>query len=201
MPTSSGADQKARAMAAFANAVFEQRQALYQRTGNPFHVWHAFVSARRMRVSTPPWVLQYFDEVAEALTVAQGSRSPQAIAEALSLATRGGPSKARQAEIDERALDIVGRIWALQNVPKAHRQVDLGIHDHLGILQRVAEEYKLSVDRVRALYRQVIRSGAERGREKTSAKISRLRRRTSAKPLAKRQTRARRSQRTNSGSS
>jgi hypothetical protein len=200
-------DQTARIKAAIAEAVFEQREDLYQRTHNPLHVWHAYVMARHASVPLPSWVVGYFDHVADVLTAPEGPRSPQAIAEALGLRTKGGPSKARQAKTDERNADIVWRIGSLQDFAKTFPDSDPDLADNLGILQRVAEQYHLSLERVLAIYRSVPRSAPRlqsAGAEPASSSretTTRVPPRTMVKPVKGRQQRGRRSRGANSGSS
>ena len=149
-------DNSARIKAALATVFIERSQALYLQTGNPIHAWRVYELARHGGVPLPDWVLDYFDKVAKVLTAPPGPTSPKAIADALGLGTKGGPSKALQAQTDQRHLDIVDHIRFLQE--RATRDdVDLDLRDELGIMQRVADEYGLSLDRVQALYYEMLR--------------------------------------------
>ena len=182
-------------------AVFAKREELFRRSGNPVHAWHAYRVARHVAVSPPSWVLDCFDKVAEVLTATGGPRSPQAIAKAVGLKTKGGPSKVQQALTDERDLDIVLRVSTLHGIAKSSLDRDIGLADHLSILQRVAEEYDLSLERVQAIFQSDGRfhtldaTSGSAGHEPTA----RVTRSPSAQPAERRATCSRRG--TNSGSS
>ena len=149
--------------ATIATAFIEQNHGLYLQAANPIHVWRAYDLARRCRVPIPDWVLAYFDTVAKRLAAPMGPRSPKAIADALGLGTKGGRSKTLQAETDQHHLDIIGRIEALNNLAEylsAHPgdlDVDWDLHSHRGVLQRVADEFGLSLKGVQAIYSKLMR--------------------------------------------
>lgn len=143
---------------ALATAVLEQQELLYERTHNPIHVWQAFAITRRLGVSAPSWVLDYFGRAAAALTEPAGARSPQQIATALEFARKGGPSHARRTKIQERNQEIVDRIGALKRYAAADPNRDLDLQDTTGIVTRIAEEYELSFDRVQRIYYDALRS-------------------------------------------
>ncbi len=44
-------------------------EAQYHQDANPLHVWQAYALVRAATLPTPPWVLAYFDRVAETLHV------------------------------------------------------------------------------------------------------------------------------------
>jgi hypothetical protein len=148
----------------FATVYCGKRNALYFQTRNPLHAWEAYRIARASQVEVPAWVLTYMDQVAGSLLSAKGRKSAAACAEALGLSTRGGPSLARQAETDARDLMIVERIDTLQcSSHVGHADYDL--RDKSGIMQRVADEYQLSVDHVHKIYSRLVRrppAGEER---------------------------------------
>ena len=140
-----------RIKATLATVFIDRSQALYRHSGNPMHAWRAFDIARHGGIPIPDWVLEYLDPVAKALTAAPGPSTPKAVADALGLGIKGGPSMAQQARTDQRHLDIVEHILFLQE--RSDREdADLDLRDTLGIMQRVADEYGLSLERVQALY-------------------------------------------------
>ena len=144
-------EESRRIKAAFATVFIERSQALYRHSGNPMHAWRAFDIARHGGVPVSDWVLDYLDHVAKALTAAPGPSTTKAVADALGLGIKGGPSMAQQARTDQRHLDIVEEILFLQE--RSDREdADLDLRDTLGIMQRVAGEYALSLERVQALY-------------------------------------------------
>jgi hypothetical protein len=57
-------DRTARLKAKATVATLRYDQELYQNTGNPRHVWHAWQIARKMKVAVPDWVLQFVDRFA-----------------------------------------------------------------------------------------------------------------------------------------
>ncbi len=149
--------------------VIDRKQALYVQTGNPVHAWAAYDTARKLDVAIPAWVLDHFDACAKVLTTTKHS-SAKAIADALGLGTKGGPTVTRQAAIQVRNLAIVERIVQLQDRPTrselkamavAHGLkgdgVDPGDRPLLDILVQVAEEYRLDVNQVQAIYYKMIR--------------------------------------------
>ena len=121
-----------------------------KRSGNPIHDWSVYRLSRQGGVPIPEWVLGYFDEVAKVLTAPVGPASPKAIADALGLATKGGRSKAAQPQTDQRHLEIVGHIVFLQDraAAAADDSEHLDLKDDWGIMQRIADEYGLSLERV-----------------------------------------------------
>ena len=72
-------------------------------TNNGVFAWEAYRVARAARVPVPGWVLSYLDRCARGLCGATGTRE---VADALGLATRGGPppSKKTQARYRDDAL-------------------------------------------------------------------------------------------------
>ena len=133
-------DNTARFKAAIATAFIGKSQTLYLRTGNPIHLWSVYLLARQGGVPIPDWVLEYLDKAARVLTAPNGPTSPTAVADALGLATKGGPSKTRQAEMDQRDLAIVEHIEVLKDLPTSRRRRDLDLQDDVGIMQRVADD-------------------------------------------------------------
>ena len=138
------------------------RYALYLQTGNPTHAWRAYATARRLNVAVPPWVLDYFDACAKALTTTTHT-SAKSIADALGLGTKGGRLVTRQADTDERNLAMMMRIDQLRKRPTrralealvdAHglngTVVDPGDRTLLAIFVQVAEESGLEVNQVQA---------------------------------------------------
>ena len=149
--------------------VIDGKQALYRQTRNPIHAWSAYHTARTLNVAIPDWVLDYFDASAKAITSTTHS-SAKAIADALGLGTKGGPTVTRQAAIQVRNLAIVERILYLMDRPTrselkaladAHGLkgpgVDPGDRPLLAILDQVAGEYDLDVNQVQAIYYKMIR--------------------------------------------
>jgi len=124
----------------------------YRQTGNGLHAWVAYRRCRTVGADIPPWVLAYFDGAYDALRSAGGTRSPQAIAAALKLATIGGGKSAR-----ERALKTQLYAAIVQHVRAYRRRAlagkaRLSAADHDLIFGRVAEETGLSTDRVRTVW-------------------------------------------------
>jgi len=151
-------DNSARLKAVLATHYMERSYALHLKTANPIHAWRVYELARHGGLPIPHWVLSYFDRVAKALTAPAGPASPKAIADALGLGTKGGPSKAAQARTDQRDLDIVGEIVFLQDRADTAIPGDekLDLRDDLGIMQHVADEHGLSLERVQAVYYKMI---------------------------------------------
>ena len=107
---------------------------LYEATGNPIHVWAAYLQVRRLRLprrkddrrptgkppspkgELPAWILEYFDASASRLLERGATQTPKATAEALGLLTRRGGASAR-----ERA---------------ANAKRDVGIRDHVALRRR-----------------------------------------------------------------
>lgn len=146
------------------------RHALYLQTRNPIHAWRAFATARKLDVAVPDWVLDYFDACAKALTGTTYT-SAKEIADALGLGSRGGRLVTRQADTDERNLEMVMRIEQLRNRPTraelkvmmdAHKLkgevVDPGDRTLLVILDQVGTEFNLDVNQVQAIYYNMIRA-------------------------------------------
>ena len=140
---------------AMVTVFIERSGVLYFKTKNPIHAWRVYNLARQGGVSVPKFVLEYFDRVAKTLTAEQGPSSPKDIAHALELGTRGGPAKARLAAIDQRDLDIVGDVVSRFDHGPAGSD-DLDMKDILGIMQRVADERRLSLERVQAVCRKML---------------------------------------------
>jgi hypothetical protein len=185
--------QTERFKAAIAAAFIEPQEELYRRTGNPIHLWHAYVLARQGGMPIPDWVLAYIDSVARVLTGPTGPNSPKAIADALGLGTKGGPSKARQAGINQRHLDIVNHILVLLDAPAVHRSRDLDL-DRFGIMNRVADAHGLSVERVQQIYYEMLMPQNPTHHGRTTPTKTKTRARAAERPAR----RTRRPRRTNS---
>jgi hypothetical protein len=158
-PVPSAADQAmantARLKAAFATLFMERSHALFLKTKNPIHAWRVYELARFGGVPIPTIVLEYFDRVAKVMTAESGPSSPRQIATAIEMGTRGGQSKARLARIDQRDLDIVGDVLFWFDRP-ADLNTDDDLKDLLGIMQRVADQRGLSLERVQAVCRKLL---------------------------------------------
>lgn len=111
----SAADLEQQIKATIDTRAMDLRHALYLDSGNRVHAWRAYTTARQLDLAIPAWVLEYFDTCAKALTTKHASA--KAIATALGLATRGGPVVTRQADTDERNLEMVIRIEQLRQRP------------------------------------------------------------------------------------
>jgi hypothetical protein len=145
-------DETTHSRAAIAAVVFEQLEGLYRRTRNPLHAWSALKLARTVRMPPPAWVLDYLYDVAEKLTISGHVHSPKRIAEALGLATRGGPSKIRQMQTVIRDADVEALVEGFRNLAKADPKGNPDPWDTMGVLTRVAEVLGRSLDRVQAIY-------------------------------------------------
>lgn len=136
---------KARAGESF----IERRRALYERTGNPIHALHAYRTSRVVKIAVPDWVLKLFDQWAYALCV-ESPKGAKAIADALGLGTKGGPSITSQAETEIRDLRIAERVFMLRN----HHPENLGAQD---VFDQVAKEFSLSSERVAGIWHEMTR--------------------------------------------
>jgi len=155
------ADNSAKIKATLATYFLDSSLALYLLSANPIHLWRMYEIARWGGIPIPGEVLSYFDKTAKSLIADPGPSSPKAIAEAVGLGTGGGRSKAHQARTDQRNFDIVRRILSFQE-RATNGDAQFGLEDDLGIMQRVAEENGLSLDRVRAVYYEIM-TRARRG--------------------------------------
>jgi hypothetical protein len=194
-------DQTSRFKAAIAAAFMEQSEEGYARSRNPIHLWRLYAVARQTEQPLPRSVLTYLDRVALALTAPDGPTSPQAVAAALGLATKGGPSKTKRAITEGRDLDVVARMRALQDLARRFPGTDPSLQDPMGILDRVAVEYGLSVERVQGIY-YAVTGTARQTRQSTSTSTAPARRpKSTTKAVRSRRHLRRRSRRKNSRSS
>ncbi len=92
----------------------ERRRRLFTWTKNPIHALEAYRSARAGKIDIPSWILEVFDDWAAALCVTP-PKGAKAIADALGLATKGGPSITAQAEKDARDWWIAERVLLLRD--------------------------------------------------------------------------------------
>jgi hypothetical protein len=134
---------KARAAERAGESFIERRRALYERTGNPIHALHAYRTARVAKIAVPDWVLKLFDQWAHALCV-ESPKGAKAIADALGLGTKGGPSVTSQAETEIRNLRIAERVLVLQNHPPGRDKQD--------VLHQAAKEFALSIESVASIW-------------------------------------------------
>jgi hypothetical protein len=144
---------------------FEER---YAYSKNPIHLWQMYLFTRQTGLPIPETVGAYLDRVAKAITGPNPPTSPAMIATALGLATKGGPSPARQAATTARDLNIVARVASLYYlgnhppVPYVDPEDLLDLKDLMGVFERVAQEFQLSSERVKSIfYRELRRDRAE----------------------------------------
>lgn len=126
----------------------ERRRRLYTRTKNPMHALEAYRMARIVKIEVPSWILELFDHWAGALCV-NPPKGAKAIADALGLGTKGGPSITIQAKNQARDLEIAERVLLL------HDQYP--DRDKLDIFGQVAEEFSLSSDRLAGIWYDLMR--------------------------------------------
>jgi hypothetical protein len=121
----------------------ENRRRLYKRHQNPIHALNAYRIARSTKIEIPDWILEVFDKWAATLCV-DSPKGAKAIADALGLGTKGGPSLTLQAENQARNLKIAERVLLLLD-----KQPEKG---KLDIFGRVGEEFNLSAERVSGIW-------------------------------------------------
>lgn len=148
-------DQATRFKATIARAFIEREEETSEYTCNPIPLWQAYRVARGSGQPIPESVLAYFDGVAQALTGNNAPTSPTTFLKAFGVATRGGPSKTKQAITAARDLDLESRIDALRRFAKAYPKRRPDLSDMVGILLQVARDFDLSLERVQAIHRQV----------------------------------------------
>jgi hypothetical protein len=125
------------------NLAIERRRRIYVRTRNPIHALEAYRMARAGKIDIPSWILEVFDDWANALCVSP-PKGAKEIAAALGLATKGGPSITAQAKKDARDWWIAERVLGLLD-----RDPKPGMLD---VFNQVAEEFHLSSDRVSQIW-------------------------------------------------
>jgi hypothetical protein len=133
---------------AMVERLIEGRHVLYRRTRNPTHALHAYRIARSARLDLPAWVLSLFDQWAGVLCVQQ-PKGAKAIADALGLGAKGGPSVTAQAVTQARDLEIAQRVFNLRERDPERDTTD--------IFLTVGEEYHLSSDRVQSIWYDITR--------------------------------------------
>jgi hypothetical protein len=143
--------ERARTASALGEHLLRADEDLYRHTGNGMHAWIAYRRARIARAIPPAWVLEYFDACYAALKQPRGTSSPKAIATALHLHTRGGGRPARERAITEqRYAAIIQHLRHYRREAQRKGRITVQVRDE--ILYRVAEESKLSYDRVRNIW-------------------------------------------------
>lgn len=126
----------------------EKQRRLYTWTQNPIHALHAYRLSRAVKIDVPGWLFELFDQWAETLCV-NPPKGKAKIADALGLGSKGGPSITSQAKTQARDLAIGERILFLRDRdPK---------RDKLDIFHIVAEEFKLSSERVAGIWSELTR--------------------------------------------
>ena len=99
--------------------------------------------ARAFKVETPDWILELFDHWAAVLCV-DSPTGAKAIADALGLGTKGGPSITLQAKKQARGLEIAERVLLLLDTrPEFKLPV---------IFDQVGDEFHLSSERVASIW-------------------------------------------------
>ena len=117
----------------------------YAISGNPAHVWRAYLFARTGGYPVPPWVLEYFEQSALALDPiltrerAHGETvDPREITDALGFTGQagGGDGPVRQAQTLSRGLSIV-KLWHAFKKKNAGEWTDAqcttSVADHFGV--------------------------------------------------------------------
>lgn len=127
-----------------AGELIGSRRVLFERKQNPVHAMEAYRISRIVKIDTPEWVLEVFDQWADVLCV-KGLRGTKAIADALGLGTKGGgPSIIQQAKKQARDWWIAERVLMLREDDSNRATQD--------VFNQVAEEYSLSSERVAAIW-------------------------------------------------
>jgi hypothetical protein len=121
----------------------ERFRRLYARSRNPIHALQAFRMARAAKIDIPGWILELFDQWAEALCV-EPPKEAKAIADALGLGTKAGPSITAQAQTQARDWWIADRVLVLRDCDPERDMQD--------IFLEVAEDYKLSGESVSRIW-------------------------------------------------
>jgi hypothetical protein len=139
--------QRFRAM--MAASYIEPYRVLYVQTRNPTHALEAYRIARVFKIDVPGWILELFDQWAEALCVKR-PKGAKTIADALGLGTKGGPSITSQANTQIRNLRIAQRVLELRDLTPER--------DTLDVFDQVAEEFApLSSERVAGIWYELTR--------------------------------------------
>ncbi|HEX6901706.1 MAG TPA: hypothetical protein VF789_18410 [Thermoanaerobaculia bacterium] len=139
-----------REMVEFTRHMMERYRKQYLRNHrNPIHALNAYRLARLGKIDIPTWVLELFDQWAGALCGERPPKGAKAVADALGLGSKGGPSITKQAETQYRDLWIAERVLALRDsYPE---------RDKLDIFLQVAEEFELSSERVAGIWSKLTR--------------------------------------------
>jgi hypothetical protein len=128
---------------AFIQSNIERYHRLYTWTRNPVHAFNAYRLSRHDKIDVPGWILELLDQWAEVLCV-KSPKGGKAIADALGLGSKAGPSITKQAETEIRDLWIAEGILALRDRHPERPKLD--------IFHEIAEEFKLSSDRVGSIW-------------------------------------------------
>lgn len=128
---------------AFIQGNIERYHRLYTWTRNPVHAFNAYRLSRHGKIDVPGWILELLDQWAEVLCVKR-PKGAKAIADALGLGSKGGPSITKQAETEIRDLWIAEGILVLLD---CHPEPDMQ-----DIFLEVAEKFNLSSERVAAIW-------------------------------------------------
>lgn len=93
----------------------------YKKSKNPLYAWLAFQQARKLDLTVPEWILDYFLNSADNLLEISGEladKTQAAIAEALGLKTDGGGSQFKRFRDEERNRQIYRRVQELRQDPQ-----------------------------------------------------------------------------------
>ncbi len=111
----------------------------YADSGNPVHVWRAYLAARKGGYPIPPWIMEYFEQSALALEpiftrkYAQGETvEPRDITDALELTglAGGGDGPVKQAQSRSRGL-AMAQLWHDLKKKNAGEWTDAQCTDHV----------------------------------------------------------------------
>jgi hypothetical protein len=141
--TSQSVDEQRKALSEIATRGY---RAAFHRTLNGVHAWLGYSTARRLRLPVPEWVAKYLDDCAADILASDGTRTPTAIADALSLRTKGGGKSARaRAKTSLRQLSVAEYVLCRIGTAKT------GTPDEL-IFAEAAERFQLSTSRVKNIF-------------------------------------------------
>jgi hypothetical protein len=132
-----------RFMAASVRHSINRQHRLYTWTRNPIHAFRAYHLSRALKIDVPGWLFELLDQWAEVLCV-NPPKGGKAIADALGLGSKGGPSITSQTKTQARNLEIVEHVFRLRE-----GKPERGTQD---IYLEVGEKFHLSSDRVMSIW-------------------------------------------------
>ncbi len=136
----------------FGGIQLEREAYQFAASGNPVHVWRAYLAARKGAHPIPPWILQYFEQSAQALepifTKKGETVEPREITDALGLTGRagGGDGPVKQTQTRSRQLAMAQLVFALEK-QKA------GEWTRPDVISHVADEFGVDDSTVRKALR------------------------------------------------